>query len=141
MKKLLLLWTVLLCAATNAQVKLSPEILAAKKVSVDNFENKEEWIEWEDTYTMRFEQSPEGIKHLFEIIEPLLKKNNHLFTKPTVDESIIESFVTRITEFHRLNASILIGDTVLRRIWGTGGKSYILINLTQDVYEIDVTKK
>lgn len=123
-----------------SQLIYTDEIKNAPISTPENFQDKEVWRDWKIIYTMKFEKTPIGVKHLFEITSDLLKLNNFEFDKPDRDKTYLASYSKDINDYETLNAALKLGDSEIDRKWSKGIGKYISIILNKSEYIISVTK-
>lgn len=98
------------------------------------------WLEWKYTYVIKFDQTPIGIKHLYETLDKLLRLNSFEFDNPQKDKTYLASYSKDITDYEKLNTSLMVGDSEIEKTWSNGIASYISVLLNKKEYAINVTK-
>ncbi len=139
MKKIALL-VLLIPVIGFSQLKYPSETITAKKVTKENYDEKEVWLDYSFGYIIKFEQTPVGLKHLFEKAKSVLEYNNFEFNKPSKDDSLLASYSKDLSNYQSLNTALLVGDSEIDMLWNNDTSSYISIDLNDKDYKIVITK-
>lgn len=122
-----------------SQVIMPKEAISAVPVNGLNLDKKDVWLNILDQMkVIQFEQTPVGIKHLFDVLNPLLALNNLKSNKPTDDKSLYASYAKDIRDYENINLSVMAGDAEIELQWFIEPRNIIIVKITKKEYKISV---